>query len=986
MPRSERITALAGGLLGLLLGAALSYVVLQDRAGRLDAAGQQAQAVASGIERLLSYELRNLERAMLGIAGDAEQLFATVPDQAPGLLSSAVAGVVERHGELESIVLLDPRGRALTAGRGDPGFAGWIDQARRGTGSALRFGLMEREGDGEWLLPLALPMRDGRWILSRLRSAELHEAVGGVETGEQGVAMVLDRDGRILAQNREPQRHVGTFLAGFAGEDLLRGAATLRGETRPDGVSRIVAWRVSDDYPLTVAVGVAEREVLAAWRPFAGWALASYAAYWLGLALLLGTVRRAGRTQAGLLRELREGTGRLRMAQRLGGTGSWELGRGSRTIVWDEQVAEIVGLPADRREIGVDEFLAMIHPDDRARLAGLFSAAWDAPEPVAADYRVVRPDGTVRWISSHGAVAAGPGGASRMNGTVIDVTGRMQAQLALADAERQFRLMFERNPLPFWVLDAGSRRFLEVNDAAIVHYGYGRDEFLAMSLADIEAAASDDGPAAALQDAYGDSQQRTHRKRDGTTIEVHTHSAAIEFRGREALLVLAEDVSQRVAWEQALAHRATHDDATGLLTVTALAERLDREPDRGYEIFNVRLPRLDLIRDTLGREASEAIVRAVAERLDWMARRFGLAAHLPPATFVLAVRGPDGQERALNELCASLAEPVRGGAALHHLEARIGVARHPADGATADKVIGHAALAAHLVERGGTEVARYVPAMSEEVNQRLAMTARVRRALERREFRLHFQPIRRVADTAAVAIECLLRWPQPDGGFVPPLAFIPLCERSGLIGELGRWVLREAATTAARLAAAGRDDIAVAVNVSAGQFAGRDLPGEIQRLADEFGLRRGALHVELTESVLMDRPDHAMDTLRRLQRQGVRVALDDFGTGYSSMSYLSDLPVDTLKIDRMFVARVDADARSAAICRALIALGHSVGMTLVAEGVEHAGQHRWLSENGCDQVQGFLFDRPQPFDETFAALGGQRGRELAGEAPADPAP
>ncbi|MDH5823733.1 EAL domain-containing protein [Luteimonas sp. RD2P54] len=981
MARSERVTALAGGLLGVALGIALAYVVLQDRERRLDAAERRAEAVAYGIERLLSYEMRNLERAMLGIAGDADQLFATVPGQAPGLLSRAVAGVVARHGELDSIVLVDPRGRALTDGRGDPDFAAWIGQARRATGSALRFGHMERGPHDEWLLPLALPMRDDRWILARLRSAELQRAVSGLDSGERGVAMLLDHDGRILAQDLDPQRHVGTYMAGYASAELLRSGATLRGETRPDGVPRIVARRAFDGYPLAVAVGLAEREVLAAWRPFAGWALASYAGYWLGLLVLVGTMRRADRTQATLLHELREGTGRLRRAQRLGGTGSWELARDSRTLVWEEQVAEIVGLPADRREIGVDEFLDMVHPEDRARVAGLFSEAREGGDPLGADYRVLRPDGSVRWIASHGAVTAGPDGIPRLTGTVVDITGRMQAQLALADAERQFRLMFERNPLPFWVLDATSKRFVEVNEAAIAHYGYPRGRFLEMSLADIEVPAeAPTAPAVALCDAYGDSQIRTHRKRDGTRIEVCTHSAAIEFQGREALLVLAEDVSRRMAWERTLAYRATHDDHTGLLTLTALAERLDLEPGEGYEIFSVQFPGLDLIRDTLGREASDAIVRAVAERLDWLARRYGLAAHLPPGTFVLAVRGEGGQERALNELCASLAEPVRGGATVHHLEARIGVARHPADGERADKVIGNAALAAHLVERGGTEVARYVPAMSEEVGQRLAMTARLRRAIERHEFRLHFQPIRQLRDSAAVAIECLLRWPQPDGGFVPPLSFIPLCERSGLIVELGRWVLREAAATAARLAAEGRGDIAVAVNVSAGQFDRRDLAGEIERLADEFALRRGALHVELTESVLLERPEQAMDTLRRLQRQGVRVALDDFGTGYSSMSYLNDLPVDTLKLDRMFVARVDVDARSAAICRALIALGHSVGLTIVAEGVEHEGQHRWLRENGCDQAQGFLFDRPRPFEETFAALGAGRGQGRIGDA------
>ncbi|MEZ0469759.1 EAL domain-containing protein [Luteimonas salinilitoris] len=967
---STRMIGLSGLLLGTVLTAALIYLVLHDRAMRLRAAEHQSRAVVTGIERLLKYRFRNLERAMLGIAGDGERLFASVPEQAPDLLLEAIADVLHRHEELEDIVLVDRDGGAITRGRGDPAFPAWIGQAPTGRNSALRVGPMQRR-EGRWLLPMALPMTDRHWILARLRSEALQEVVSDLDTGRRGIAVVTDRDGRILARSPDPQRFVGEYDRGLDVSRIPARGETLRTRSPLDDHRRIILSRhVSGSYPTVVSVGISQDEVLAPWRWFAGWALVLYAAYWLGFWYLLGNLRRTESTRSALLHELRQGAERLRTAQRLGRTGVWESAEGSDRIEWSTQVSDIFGMPDGSSSASREAFYAAVHPEDRERLAATVASAWKTGENFTIEYRILRPDGQVRWIAVRGATVVDRDGVSKMGGTVVDITERKQAQQKVADAERQFRLMFERNPLPFWVFDTETLCFLEVNEAAVRHYGYSREEFLSMGILDMRPADAADAVRRDLVEEradYADTRVWVHCKRDGTLIEVQVHGAAIEFRGRPARLVLAEDVSRRMAYERELAFRASHDDATGLLTVTALAERLDGETG-GYDIVCVDLHGLDMIGATLGSDVGAAIARTVAERIDWIARRCGLVAHLPSETFVLAILDRTQREGVLSALTAGLAEPVHSHDTIHYLEARIGVARHPADGQSAGKVIDRAALAAHLVERGGIEVARYTVAMEEGVSRRLALMAQVRRAIEREEFQVHFQPIRCTADAAPVALECLLRWPQPDGGYISPLEFVPLCERSGLIVTLGHWVLQEAARAAACLRERGWSDLSIAVNVSATQFHGRDLAGEIQRLSSQHGLRRGALHIELTESALLDHPERATDMLRRLQQQGVCVALDDFGTGFSSMSYLRDLPIDTLKLDRMFVESVDRDARSAAICRALIALGHAVDLTVIAEGVERAGQYRWLREHGCEQMQGYLFDRPQPLDETLMAL------------------
>jgi EAL domain-containing protein (putative c-di-GMP-specific phosphodiesterase class I) len=259
--------------------------------------------------------------------------------------------------------------------------------------------------------------------------------------------------------------------------------------------------------------------------------------------------------------------------------------------------------------------------------------------------------------------------------------------------------------------------------------------------------------------------------------------------------------------------------------------------------------------------------------------------------------------------------------------------------------------------------------MSARIGERLRLAGRIHQAIARQEFELHFQPILRADTGAPRLLEALIRWPQDDGSFIAPDQFIQLCEDTGLILPLGRWVMQAAAQARRQLALHGWADLPVAVNVSALQFFDGDLVADLVQACAAAGLAADGLHLELTESSLMRQPQQALDVLRQLRALGVGVALDDVGTGFSSMAYLRDLPLDTLKIDRSFVAEVDRDARNASICEALLTLGRSLGLQVVAEGVENDAQLQWLRAHGCDQVQGYLLGRPAPLAQVLAALG-----------------
>ncbi len=534
-----------------------------------------------------------------------------------------------------------------------------------------------------------------------------------------------------------------------------------------------------------------------------------------------------------------------------------------------------------------------------------------------------------------------------------------------------FETIFARQPLPSWVFDLATLRFLEVNEAAVREYGFSRDEFLAMTILDIRPARQRprvlvDLSAAPLP-ADADVPTWLHRRKDGSVMEVRVHAAGIEFDGRPARLIVTEDVTAELAAQRKLAYRATHDGDTGLWNAAALADAVTgwSKPSR---IACIQLHGLELLEDSLGAPAREQALRAVAERLRELAARYGAAGRLRDDEFALALRSPDSWPQASAELRQAMSLPIEDGDSAPQLNAWIGTVDVPADAAEAGQAITLGRIAAHTARTEGKPVVAFDPAMARHAQERLAIAAGIRRALEREEFGLVYQPIRRIEDGTTVGLEALLRWPRAGGPGISPAEFIPVSEDTGLIVPLGQWVLRQAALACGRLDAAGLGAVTVAVNVSHVQVASDDFAAGVARLFDEFGLARGALHIELTESVLMKRAEQTREVLQELHECGICISLDDFGTGFSNMSYLQHLPIDALKIDRSFVQDVDTDERNAFICRALIALGHGLGLQVVAEGVETSDQYDWLRRHGCDQAQGFGLGRPAPLAEVIEAL------------------
>jgi diguanylate cyclase (GGDEF)-like protein/PAS domain S-box-containing protein len=460
---------------------------------------------------------------------------------------------------------------------------------------------------------------------------------------------------------------------------------------------------------------------------------------------------------------------------------------------------------------------------------------------------------------------------------------------------------------------------------------------------------------------------------DGT--EVPVSQVIMAHRGPDGaiqyLSTIARDIRERKAYEEQIRYLANYDALTGLPNRSLLSDRLaqattyGRRSDRTVGLLVIDIDRFKLVNDGYGQGAGDALLRLVADRLRGVVRDGDTVARFGADEFaVLAadLAHPDDIMAIVQKIQGSMRTPFMPDGREMRVSVSVGASVFPRDGSDFETLLSNANAALHRVKtegRGGFQF--YAAKMTREALERVELETDLRIALDRRELELHYQPQLLLRDGSVVGFEALMRWQHAERGWVSPLTFIAIAEHSDLIFDLGNLALSRACRQLVdwgERAAAMR----VAVNVSARQFRSRGLPEVVDRVLRATGLEPWRLELELTESVLIDKPAEVVAILERLQRLGVRISVDDFGTGYSSLSYLSRLPIDCLKIDKSFIQTHSADHHNAAICQAIISLANSLGMRVIAEGIETAEQLRFLSEHGCQEGQGYLFSKPLPPD------------------------
>ena len=445
----------------------------------------------------------------------------------------------------------------------------------------------------------------------------------------------------------------------------------------------------------------------------------------------------------------------------------------------------------------------------------------------------------------------------------------------------------------------------------------------------------------------------------------HDDAGAVEFYS-----AIARDMGERKRFEEELRHQATHDSLTGLPNRVLLQDRLEtalmtaQRQKIGVAVLFLDLDNFKRINDTLGHSAGDALLRQVGERLRNRLRTTDTVGRRGGDEFMVVFNHPcDVKEvmAVVNKVRGVFAQPFNCEGEELFVTCTLGVALSPEDGRDAETLVKNADIAMYRAkEKGKDQYQFYIPDMNAESRAMLTLETELRRALDRGEFVLHYQPQLDVRSRRTVGFEALIRWQHPRQGLLMPDQFVPLLEESGLIVSVGEWVLRSACAQWRAWRAQGWRGLRVAINVSARQFGSSDIVELVRQVVEEEQVPAACVELEVTETVVMQDVMRAAEILNDLRRIGVRPAIDDFGTGYASLSYLKRFAIDILKIDQSFVYDVDSDYDDAAIIEAITSLGHNLGMEVVAEGVETQAQFEFLRSQGCDTVQGYLVGRPMP--------------------------
>jgi diguanylate cyclase (GGDEF)-like protein/PAS domain S-box-containing protein len=565
--------------------------------------------------------------------------------------------------------------------------------------------------------------------------------------------------------------------------------------------------------------------------------------------------------------------------------------------------------------------------------------------------------------------------------TISDVT-------ALKRREASFRLLFDNNPMPMWVFDAETMRFLSVNDAAVQHYGYSRATFLRMKLQEIWPRDEWITHTQALQqvgDVYHSGRNWRHLKADGSEIQVLTFGRRVAFDGRDGYLVAMVDITERRKAEARIAYMAHHDGLTDLANRELYQDRLKQALEQsqpGNKRVAVLCIDLDLfknVNDSFGHPIGDRLLRLVADRLRSQVRGNNLAARLGGDEFAI-ILAADVSPKEASDFADRLIKILSAGYDIDGVEvvigASIGIALSPGDGDTSEELMRNADMALYQAKSEGGGVHHFFEReMDRQAQKRRDLELDLRRAFANGEFELHYQPLVDLAADRISGFESLLRWRHPEKGMISPADFIPVAEDIGLIVSLGEWVLREACTEAVKWPA----DVKVAVNLSPVQFRSRNLVQVVISALAHSGLSPTRLELEITESLFLAETEANLAILHQLRELGVSISMDDFGTGYSSLSYLRSFPFDKIKIDRSFVKDLAQRSDCVAIVRAISGLGRSLNITTTAEGVETTDQLDWLRAEGCNEVQGFLFSAAKPAAEVAQLLlkFGQRASKAA---------
>ncbi len=911
--------------------------------------------------------------------------------------------------QIQTLAVLDRRGIRSVASRGwptgtadlsareyfralstNPKLKLYVSQPVKGYSTGISVSILAR--------PISAP--DGRFLGVALASTDLayFEALfRSTALGDGYGVMLLRHDGSLLT--RFPEASNESMARDLMPKSLVDADSAVARVARPsDRQAFIAAAHRIADYPLTVIVSQTESAAFQAWRKIVitmglitsvmialiVMAAIFMARSWKQQDRLIAAraevvesekTRMLAEAELNRQRDLAEQSMRLNAAVENMTQGLCMFDKDGRLVVCNDIYAKLYRLPADLLRPGTayEDIIAyrfqqkIVKPDAERRrlaLAAMFDTQKATRVDEHSDGRLVRITRQALqgggWVSTH-----------------EDITEQQRAARELDETKRFLDSIIENIPIAVIVKDARTFEYVLINRAFEIMHDLPRSQFLGRTVFDtytpedaarlhgydIEALNSSDGMLA------GEMEWQSVKR--GRRVQTTSRIVLRDSNGEPKYLIgVIDDVTERRKTDQRIAFLAHHDALTGLANRVALTQKIEeaaaRQRRRGepFSVLLLDLDRFKQVNDTLGHPAGDTLLTDVAARLNGLVRETDVLARLGGDEFAIVQAGEAHQREAAsglaNRIIEALNRPFDIEGAEINIGVSIGIALAPEHDTSSDNLLKMADLALYRAKSGGGSGYRFFdPEMSELASARHETEVELRRAIQQNELELHYQPIIDTKTRKICGAEALVRWRHPTKGLIFPDKFIPLAEETGLITQIGEWVLNAACTEAVKWPA----DIKVAVNLSLVQFRKADLSGTVMRSLAASGLPPERLELEITETALIESAAECLPALRHFKNIGITIVLDDFGTGYSSLSQLAMFPFDKIKIDKSFTQNLTKRSECAAIISATLTLAQSLNIATTAEGVETVDQYRILRLAGVTSLQGYLFKRPGPASE-----------------------
>jgi diguanylate cyclase (GGDEF)-like protein/PAS domain S-box-containing protein len=990
-------------LLNLFVMALASILLSQSRVQDERSAAVVAQNLSQVLEKNISGIIGSINQALLATSYEAQRQLASGSIDRKAI-SLYVKRLHDLQPDLASLLIADSRGTFLPDIDVTPNKS--VSVADRDFFKRLRdqpdAGLVISKPifgrvSGKWVVILCRRLNhpDGSFaggVFAAVALDRFRSMFAALDLGPHGLVSLRDADLSMVVRFPDPQGVKNGVGNKTVSKQFIRAlrehpdAGSYCAPSGVDNVERFIAYRAITGYPAYVVVGLAEDDYLADWRQEAVRITGLVAIFSLVTVIAAFLFLRASQRQRQAVSRLEESERKYRLLFE-----NMTTGFALHEMIYDER-----GAPVDYRFLEVNPAFE--------RLTGTAAAAL-----VGKTVKEVLPDTEHCWIERHGTVARTGEAIAYQNyagelgryydvwafslkedtfATIItDITQRKESE----DKLRLMAQVFEQSGDAILITDPDNR-IIATNRSFTVLTGYTQEDVLGQNPKVLKSGREPKEFYEAMWEALAKENywqgEIWEKRKDGSVYPKWLTITAIRNPQGELINYLASfsDITARKMAEQKIEHMAHHDPLTNLPNRFSLTERLShalglaRRTEQHLAVIFIDLDRFKNINDSLGHHVGDLLLFEVAGRLSASVRASDIVARLGGDEFVIVVpqiQSGIAAAHIVSKIQKSLTRSYLLDGHELHITPSIGISVFPHDGESVEELMKNADAAMyHAKAQGRNNYQFFKHEMNAKAHERLLLENDLRQAVERGEFLVYYQPQVDAVAGRVVGVEALVRWQHPVRGIITPEQFIPVAEETGLILPLGDFVLETACRQLASWLAEGVPPIRMAVNLSARQFQQSNLPQTVARILRETGIGPGLLELEITESVAMNRPEETIDHLLRFKDMGVELAIDDFGTGYSSLSYLKLFPVNRLKIDKSFVSDLETDANNGAIAAATIALAHTLGMEVVAEGVETDAQLGFLQDQKCEAVQGYFFSHPLPADSAGAFL---RNNLMAGE-------